>query len=373
MRKRAEEERPSKKDETPAEAKKRLGFSPAMASAAALYGATDMIQSSRNIPATLDYLIDAGRQFDAVPGTPLWAVPEFSWKDLRTISRYAKEQAVDLPIVAGMVPGNAYVVQPNSFSSALKWVAQKAGLADDMPDPHIGLSSTSVPSAMHEIGHASKVLGNDLVDDVWKSVNTASRGPLGFALRAGLASSVLVPPNKESSKTRRWIYDNAPYLVAAAQAPVLLEEARATGKAIAGARRMGVGVLPVLRDLTPAFMTYLITAAAPALATVLAKKLVLALRKDKGGDAQAEAEAEAGEEKTGGAAIEPRASGSLRTSASSAWKTGGNPPKPQTTSLAPSPAAKSMPASKPPTNKKYHEDLLESLYNPGRGLRMGAG
>ena len=73
------------------------------------------------------------------------------------------------------------------------------------------------------------------------------------------------------------------------------------------------------------------------------------------------------------AGAEVKAPGSLRVPASSAWRIGGKtPPKPK--SIKPGEGldtvAKTRMPAKPPSNKKYHEDLLSSLYSPQRGYRL---
>lgn len=69
---------------------------------------------------------------------------------------------------------------------------------------------------------------------------------------------------------------------------------------------------------------------------------------------------------------EVKSPGILRTTASSAWKIGGTPAKPK--SIKPNTRlgsdAKTRAAVKPPSNRAYHKDALESLYNPQRGYRL---
>lgn len=67
-----------------------------------------------------------------------------------------------------------------------------------------------------------------------------------------------------------------------------------------------------------------------------------------------------------------KAPGLLRVGASSAWRM--HPPsvKPKTTrpNTNPSARGKEVPTLKPPSNSKYHKDLIESLHNPQRGFRI---
>lgn len=69
---------------------------------------------------------------------------------------------------------------------------------------------------------------------------------------------------------------------------------------------------------------------------------------------------------------EVTAPGLLRSSTSAAWRIGGTPPKPKTTTPMTSKTApaKGTPAAKPPSNGAYYRDATQSLANPSRGFRI---
>jgi hypothetical protein len=67
-----------------------------------------------------------------------------------------------------------------------------------------------------------------------------------------------------------------------------------------------------------------------------------------------------------------KAPGALRTSASSAWNIGMNPPKPKTIQPTTKPGAEasSRAIAKPPSKTSYYKDVLSSLNDPQRGSRL---
>jgi hypothetical protein len=121
-----------------------------------------------------------------------------------------------------------------------------------------------------------------------------------------------------------------------------------------------------LKELGPAFTTYLAPVAGPVLATILAKRIVERLRSRDG-------EAEGGEEKEAAAvANEAKAPGLLRVGASAAWRTAAGAPKPK--SITPQHKmgleGRGRAPAKPPSKTAYYKDVIESLNNPGRGSRI---
>lgn len=149
--------------------------------------------------------------------------------------------------------------------------------------------------------------------------------------------------------------------------PELLEEGRASLKALQGSREYGPGMLRTLAELAPALGTYVASAAAPVLATILAKHVVAALRNS----------AKPPEEKTAaqGDPVAVKTPGVLKATAASAWKVGMNPPKPKTIGPAQHLGAEAMgrAPAKPPSKTSFYNDLLSTLYNPQRGSRLAVG
>lgn len=64
--------------------------------------------------------------------------------------------------------------------------------------------------------------------------------------------------------------------------------------------------------------------------------------------------------------------GLLRSSADSAWRVGGSPPKPKTTAPMTSKTApaRETPMAKPPSNGAYLRDATKSISDPARGSRL---
>lgn len=338
---------------------------PALAGAAVYQGLPSVLDPLlRTAPLGLAELAATGRPLSAEYGTPLRQLAEFSRDEIRTIQRFARESGVKVPIMRGAIDQTGYYVQ-----EAPAFVKRVVGLLSpkvltELPPEHIGLARASVPQALHEIGHATPILGNPEFSRAarWAGNVMGQTSPIGNALRILLASSILAPPGEDASGTRQFFYDYAPELVGATMVPQLIEEGRASAHALAGARRQGYGALRAARELVPNYGTYLAGAAAPVLATLIAKRVVKALRKRK-----------EGEEKTSAAkpGTEVKAPGLLRVGASSAWY-GGGAPKPKSvnpTTKEDAPAKAPAPA-KPPSKQAFYHDMLSSLYNPGRGFRL---
>lgn len=354
------------------ELKKELGVSPAFAAAAAFEG---MPLLTRHIfsdaPHGLANFLASGKGITAEAGTPLSAIAEFTRKEVKAIQRFADQSGVKVPIVAGIDPDLrgakvGYFADPDMPSEKLKQIIARlfgGGQKGEKTIAHVGLGRSSVPHALHEIGHASPVLGSHRARRVLQDAgHLMGRGMPGTVTRYGLLGNVLAPPDEETSAARRFAYDYAPLLAGATYLPELAEEARASGRAIAGARRHGLGTLKTVKELAPAFATYAGAAAVPVLATLIAKRLVKALH-ERGSEKEAAAKA----------GTEVKAPGLLRNGASAAWHIGGRtPPKPK--SIKPNSrldaTARGRSQSKPPSNREYHKDLLKSLYNPQRGFRI---
>jgi hypothetical protein len=353
------------------DAERRTGISPALAGAATFEGVPRVFRHAlEDAPHGLSSLLASGKPITAEFATPLRRIAEFTRGEVSAIQDFARRSGVTAPIVAGheSIP-SGYFFDPDLLSSRLgRLMMRLGGKKPGNVAMHIGLSRSSVPHALHEIGHASPVLGSHGARRALQGIGSllGAGSSIGGLARMGLAGSVLLPPGEDASATRQFLYDKAPVLVGATFAPELLEEGRASMRALRGARKAGVGVLNTAKELAPAFSTYLGAAAAPILATLIAKKVVRALRGEDDDD---------GQEKQGAAraGAEVKAPGILRTSAASAWNIGGpTPPKPK--SIKPNarigdPARTRAPA-KPPSNRAYHKDLLASLYNPQRGFRI---
>lgn len=325
-----------------------------------------------DLPHTLATLVASGNKIDAPMGTPLSRIAEFTRAEVDAIKGFARQQGVTIPIVAGG-PGGEGAMMVDNAGPLRKLLLRITGeLPAGTPDvvPHIALNQASVPHALHEIGHASPIAGSDRLRRIFQGLGKAiGQGSMtGNVLRAAIAGNVFAPPDENASGVRRFVYDQAPALVGATMVPELLEEGRASLKALRGARQFGPGIGRTLLELVPAYGTYVAGAAAPVLATILAKRIVQALRKRNASPTAAP------EEKNASAApgAEVKAPGVLRASAASAWKIGENPPKPKTigpNSNIGSSAAGRAPA-KPPSKTAYYKDMLDTLYNPQRGSRL---
>jgi hypothetical protein len=361
------------------EVKKSLGVSPAFVGAAAYEGLPRVMSPLlRSAPLGLGELLASGKTISSEADTPLKQIAEFTRAEVKAIQNFAQESGVRAPIVAGLDPDmrklkSGYFYGGESYGEKMSRLVQGLLGKKDIPaagKSHIGLATTSVPQAFHEIGHASNIRGSRTARNIVHELGGhLSDGMAGKAIRYGLAGQVLAPPGEDSSGTRKALYDYAPALVGATYVPELAEELRASARAVRGARKHGVGALKALAELGPAFGTYAGHAAGPVLATILAKKIVQALHAKR--EAQSQEKTSAAKVKSESA---PKSSGILRSTANAAWKVGGKtPPKPK--SIKPNThelgdPAKTRMAAKPPSNKAYHKDMLQSLYNPSRGYRQ---
>ena len=331
---------------------RRLGVPPEAVGAAVMAGAPVIAYPLlRSAPAMLLELLQSGEPLPpSAYGERIEDLPQFSNHELRAIGDFAKAEKVDVPVVAGPVTAH---VRPSAYDEAVARLLNLVGVkTKNEIVPHISLSRTSIPQAMHEVGHAS----TPPLAPIWRFILDASRSMPGLLARGALGAAALTPPDEDTSKGRRFVYDHAPVLMAATYAPELVEEGRATAKALAGARRFGPGVGAALKELAPALATHAGAAAAPVLATALAQRLVRYLY-DRAGATQ----------KT--AAAEPKMSGALKAPAAAAWHMG-TYTKPKTTSPGrPGQPAQGMSAAKPPSNRAYHEDVTKSLNDPERGVR----
>lgn len=343
-------------------------INPALVGAAIYAGIPIVGGSLLSIPETLTDLVRSGVPIKAEGWTPLKEIAEFSRDEVRKIQNFARESGVKVPIVASSVPelqgrvGHFFPEELPTEKLIGKVVSLLGGGEINRDPSHIGLATTSLPHAFHEIGHGSPIAGSETARRVLHDLSGMSRGTLGALARAGILGTALMPRDEDGSSTSQFVNEHAPALVGATYLPELAEEARASTKALMGARRHGIGTLQTLKELTPAFGSYLAGAAAPVLATLIAQKVVKALRSKQ-------------EEKTAAAkpGTEVRAPGILRATAASAWKVGGpTPPKPKT--IKPNEhlgsSAKTREPAKPPSNRQYYKDLLQSLYNPQRGFRI---
>lgn len=310
-------------------------------------------------PHGLAQLVMSGRPIESSFGTPISRLAEFTRSEVNSIRNFAAQQGVKIPIVAaGSGVESGYMFdQPGPLRQILQRLAGEP-VADVAP--HIALRTSSVPHALHEIGHATPIAGSETARRTFQSLaKTMGLGSsIGNLVRAGLAAQSLLPPGDDASDARRFMHEHAPALVGATLAPELAEEARASYHALRGSRQYGPGRLRALVELAPAFGTYLAAAAAPVLATILAKRVAESLR---------------GEPKTAAmAGAEVKAPGALRTPASAAWRMGASPPKPKTIGPAHElgTLGKGRAPAKPPSNTSFYKDILESLYNPQRGYRL---
>lgn len=371
---------PKKREEENSEniVREELGVSPAQLAGATFIGMPEVLApATRDVPSLLTELLASGKKIpEDKAGLPISAISEFTREEAKAIKRFAKEQGVDVPIVRSLLPGNnSYYAPPQGpgpIQRKLTDLGKRVGLLDEVDDAadeipeHIGLGRTSVPVAFHEIGHATKSKAQRAL----RALRPLSDGVTGSIARGAIASNVLAPPDEDSSVARKVLYEGAPAIAAATHLPQIAEESRASYHALRGARRHGVGILKALKDLAPALGTYLGPAAGTAFATEAAKRLVQAL--NEGAEAKQQV-------KTGADDLaDPsklRASGMLTEQASSAWRVGGTPPKPKSSSPKTSkhPDVKSMDKGNPPSNHKFHKDLLSSLYNPQRGFRTAVG
>ena len=351
------------------ELRREVGFSPAVAGAAAYQGLPILARHAlEEVPHGLSNLVLKGRPISSKAGTPLRRIAEFSRKEITAIQNFARESRVTVPIEAAPHLGMGGVYQdPHTPLSKLQRGVGKLFNKGLRTAPHaIGLGTSSVPIAMHEIGHAAPILGSTRLRRLMHDVagNMGSGGLAGNLARMAIASNVLAPPDEDASRGRKFLYDNAPALVGATMVPELVEEGRASVRARRGARRHGPGTLRALKDLAPAFSTYAGAAVGPVIATLLAKKLVDALHR------RAEKHEKERPVKLG--AAEEKASGRLRNSVSSAGWLGTSFAQPQSTKPNTNPAGRADETPKAPAvnNGPYWKDQAKSLMDPQRGFRL---
>lgn len=286
----------------------------------------------------------------AEAGTPLAELAEFTRKEVADLTAFAASKGVTASLVAG---GRTPGLQPGDPGG---------GSFFNRGTNVVGIRRGSVPEIMHEIGHAAPIAGSPGLRGAWQ--NMASQ--LGSGIPGRLARALLIgnalTSNDENAGVRAFASDHAPALLAATYAPELIEEGRATAHALLGAKRFGPGVAAAARELLPAFGTYAAHAAGPVLGTLLAQKIMQALR-NRGEEKQAAPTA----------GKEVQTPGILRSSASSAWHMGVSVPKPKTIkpNSSPTARAKDTPTAKPPSKTAYYSDVIQSLNNPQRGFRQG--
>lgn len=374
------------------EIKKSIGVSPAFAAAAAYEGVPRVTKHLLgDAPMGLAQMVQSGKDISKLDkgGTPLRQIAEFTRDEVKAIQRFARESGVKVPIVSGVSPVmremRSGYFQPEKLptervaETISKLLKKNPVLRPAGAISHIGLSGTSLPMAFHEIGHASSIAGSHRARRILQDISSLT-GPgasVGNLARMAIAGNVLAPPDEESSAARRFAYEHAPILAAATFAPVLAEELRASGKALGGMRRHGLGTFKAIKELAPMFGTYAGAAAAPVIATLLAKKLVKALHaKNSEKTAAAKPAKQAKPPKMGKPTQEvvPRAGGLLRTGATAGWHIGKTAPKPKSHSPNSdlTATARGRSVAKGPSNSAYFKDTLHSLYNPQRGFRIGS-
>jgi len=329
--------------------------------------------------ASLQAMLKAQQGYPAMlseAATPLEEIASFTRKEVQDLTAFAASKGVTAKIMAGgpQLAGNAYYYKgdPRLSSIVDSGPAAMAAASESLrkrgivggPMEHIGIGSSSTPMVMHEIGHATPILGSTKLRDAFNALANLSGGLPGNAVRALLMANAIAQPGEDESGARAFARDHAAALIAGSSAPHLLEEARATGHALRGARQFGPGVSATARELVPAFGTYAARAAAPVLATLIAQRLMEFLRSRK-------TEEQAEKQAAPTAGKEVQSPGILRASASSAWHTGLSAPKPKTTkpNTNPSARAKDTPTAKPPSKTAYYTDTIKSLNNPQRGFR----
>jgi len=322
----------------PREKREEDNFLPALAGAASLFLTPKMLEPYGRIPLEMYEKSTADLAIKAPQGTPLEQIAEFTPDEVQKIRGFADRKGVTAAIeAAGPGEGSHFALR---------------GIGDEGV---VRLGKSHVPSALHEIGHASPILGSRGLRDTSLIGHSLSRGRPGKLLRAAIGLNLL-RDQEDAGELSQFAYENAPALMGATYAPMLLEEARASGHAIAGGKKFGPGAMETAKSMAPAFGTYLTRALAPIIAAIVTKRVVESVRGSKDGH-----EKEALEQT-------PRI---LRASAASAWRMRPPAAKPKTTKPTSSLSANGKEVAKlqPPSNKAYYRDLLESLHNPARGFR----
>lgn len=250
---------------------RRTQSAPAAAKALALLGPAALRPLLAAGPYRLFRHFESGQRLPTVQyGEPIAESSTFTADELRRVGDFARAQKVNVPIRAG---AHSAHLPDSPLTRGLRKIVAKAETQPEVApfraalEPHIELSSTSVPVAMHEIGHATR----PTLGQAWRGF-VDSRNLLGLA-RPFIALKALTPPDEDSSATKKFVYNHAPALMAATSLPTLLEEGRASMHALRGAREFGPGVAQALKELVPAYGTYVGAAAAPALAVALAQRL----------------------------------------------------------------------------------------------------
>jgi len=340
--------------------RKRLGYHPGFVGGAALIGGetVNQLHPASLISALLAEVTKGGKKIprsmhNFPVDDPLFGrLAGFSGKDLRSISKFKKSQ---LGSKAPIIP-----VLGGSESHAVPLGDPMGGLINF--GKRVELDRTSVPVAMHEIGHVTPVLGggHPNLNVAWHAGTALSK-----LLKYPLMAQVLTPPDDDSSRLREFAYDHAPELVAAAYMPTILEEMRATGHALKGAHRYGPGALTAAKELVPALGTYVASGLLPSvLATILAKKLVKHLYDTERDDSSTKEASSLGSMaraymKCAGASMKP--SGALRNSMSIAYNN--TPPSPQTTPVGgPQKVKADATGVKPraPSKTRFYNDIAKS-------------
>lgn len=322
------------------------GLSTAAASLLAASVANTLAEPILSIPEHIfNSKLRAGR-IDAPHGTPLERLSAFTKAEAETIAGFAKKHGVSAPIIAAGPDAPFSYIQP------------KTGGGID----HIGLARKSVPTAMHEIGHGSPILKSKGLRDLSLKVHAMSGGNIGNVIRGLLLANTVRGRQEDGSGLLQEAYDYAPAITGATFAPMLLEEARATAHAVKGGSSIGKG-LETLKDLAPGYGTYASRALGSVFMAMVAKKVVDHFRQENSEDTDIQKESSV------------RTPNILRVGASSAWRMQPSSAKPKTTSPTSSltSGGKEVQKLKPPSNRAYHKDTMESLHNPSRGFRITKG
>lgn len=362
-----------------AELKEQLGYHPAFVGSAALAGgeALGKVHPVSLLSQLLYRATEGGRpipedmyglEVDDLLGR-LGA--GFTSKEMGAIKKMRKAKGLQrVPIVAGP-EAQAMPIDLDDIRLAGRTLVEGS-------PRYVMLRSTSVPVAMHELGHVTPVLRGKVpgLNKAWHLGGSLAASPL---VRWPLMAQVLAPPGDDAGPVRRFAYEHAPELVAASYAPTLLEEMRASGHALHGAHKYGPGALRAAKELAPAFGTYLATGLLPPiLATLLGKKLIQHLyKKDKEEMPEKQASGlramvKMYHVKQAMAAQPVKPSGALRNSLSVAYTA--KPPRPDSTPVKGLRGTKPhqtgvkgrMPISE---DRRFHNDMR--LSTMGRGTRMG--
>src|SRR5690606_36047603 len=109
-------------------------------------------------PHGLAKLVMSGKPIEAEFGTPISRLAEFTRSEVKAIQDFAKKHGVTAPIVAaGRRRESGYFTDRDGPLRRL--LAPALGDSSDVV-PHIALQRSSVPHALHEIGHATPIAGS---------------------------------------------------------------------------------------------------------------------------------------------------------------------------------------------------------------------